>query len=87
MRDTDAAHVLRAKTGTLSIASALSGVVPARGGEALAFSIIVNDYLAPVRDVWEVQDAFGLLLARSTFEAGPRATDVLTTAPAQERRP
>ncbi|MBI5509322.1 MAG: D-alanyl-D-alanine carboxypeptidase/D-alanyl-D-alanine-endopeptidase [Deltaproteobacteria bacterium] len=78
MRDTDAAHLLRAKTGTLSIASALSGFVPAKSGEPLAFSILVNDYAAPIADVWKVQDALGHLLASVSFNLPTAAAPVVS---------
>lgn len=63
MRATEAAHLLRAKTGTLASASALSGYVTTRGGRTLAFSIIINGYHAPISEVWHVQDQMGALLA------------------------
>ncbi|HLL77017.1 MAG TPA: D-alanyl-D-alanine carboxypeptidase/D-alanyl-D-alanine-endopeptidase [Pyrinomonadaceae bacterium] len=44
MRGTMAAGNLRAKTGTISNVSALSGYVTTAAGERLAFSIIVNHY-------------------------------------------
>jgi D-alanyl-D-alanine carboxypeptidase/D-alanyl-D-alanine-endopeptidase (penicillin-binding protein 4) len=44
LRGTMAAGNLRAKTGTISNVSALSGYVTTAAGERLAFSIIVNHY-------------------------------------------
>jgi serine-type D-Ala-D-Ala carboxypeptidase/endopeptidase (penicillin-binding protein 4) len=70
MQKTDAAHLLRAKTGTLSTASALSGYVTAKSGETVAFSILVNDYPTPISEVWAVQDQLGALLAGLRFGAG-----------------
>ncbi len=70
MDNTDAAHLLRAKTGTLSTASALSGYVTAKSGETLAFSILVNDYRTSISDIWQVQDAVGALLAETSFATG-----------------
>lgn len=69
MRSTEAARLLRAKTGTLSVASALSGYVTTRSGNTLAFSVIVNNYKSPVSEVWHVQDQLGALLARLRFTA------------------
>jgi D-alanyl-D-alanine carboxypeptidase/D-alanyl-D-alanine-endopeptidase (penicillin-binding protein 4) len=67
------AGLLRAKTGTLSSASALSGYVTCRSGEALAFSIIVNDYQVSIQEVWRVQDDLGALLAEVDFSGRPAA--------------
>jgi serine-type D-Ala-D-Ala carboxypeptidase/endopeptidase (penicillin-binding protein 4) len=60
MRGTLAAGNLRAKTGTLRYAYALSGYVTAANGNRLAFSIMLNGYARPV-------DATGEAMA-------PRAT-------------
>ncbi len=67
MSKTDAAHLLRAKTGTLSISSALSGYVTARSGETVAFSVLVNDYTSPISEIWHVQDSLGAFLAGLDF--------------------
>jgi len=48
MRDTLAAGNLRAKTGTLRYAYALSGYVTAANGDRLAFAIMLNAYARPV---------------------------------------
>jgi serine-type D-Ala-D-Ala carboxypeptidase/endopeptidase (penicillin-binding protein 4) len=63
MKDSDAVGLLRAKTGTLSIASALSGYVTARQGETIAFSIVLNDYKTKIDEIWAAQDALGAALA------------------------
>lgn len=63
MRETSASGLLRAKTGTLSIASALSGYVTARRGETLAFSLLVNDYRTTIDDIWAAQDEVGAAMA------------------------
>jgi D-alanyl-D-alanine carboxypeptidase/D-alanyl-D-alanine-endopeptidase (penicillin-binding protein 4) len=47
---------LRAKTGSISYVRALSGYVPAEGGETLAFVMLVNNVTAPGRDVDAVID-------------------------------
>lgn len=55
---------LRAKTGSLSGVSALSGYVVTRDNEVLAFSVMMNDYPGRARSMWRVQDRIGVALAR-----------------------
>ncbi len=62
MTGTEADGRLRAKTGTLSDVSALTGYVTAEDGEELAFSILVND-MSRIRRARAVQDRVGALLA------------------------
>lgn len=74
MRETDAWGLLRAKTGTLSIASALSGYVTAKQGETLAFSVLVNNYKVAISEIWTAQDEVGMALATmdsACVPAGP----------------
>jgi D-alanyl-D-alanine carboxypeptidase/D-alanyl-D-alanine-endopeptidase (penicillin-binding protein 4) len=54
---------VRAKTGTLSNASALSGYVTTRGGTPLAFAIMVNHYTTSSRPVRAIQDDLVEVLA------------------------
>ncbi|WP_432066817.1 D-alanyl-D-alanine carboxypeptidase/D-alanyl-D-alanine endopeptidase [Streptomyces sp. C10-9-1] len=68
MCSTPAALNARAKTGSLTGASALSGTVTDAGGRELVFSILLNDYLAP--SVKGVEDAIVVLLASSDTAAG-----------------
>ena len=63
MQGSLAAGNLRAKTGTLSGVTALSGYVQTLGGEWLAFSILMQHYPGSSRDYRAVQDAIGALLA------------------------
>ena len=75
MRQDDAQYYLRAKTGTLSAASALSGYVVNRDGDDLVFAFLVNHYKTPLSEVWDLQDKLGNILAGSradTFVVGSR---------------
>jgi D-alanyl-D-alanine carboxypeptidase/D-alanyl-D-alanine-endopeptidase (penicillin-binding protein 4) len=62
-RGTAAENNLRAKTGTLSTASSLSGYVTTTAGEELIFSIIVNNYPEDTNPVAACIDPIALLLA------------------------
>lgn len=53
----------RAKTGTLTAASCLSGYVTSAAGEPLVFSIMLNNHLASPLQVRAVQDRICTLLA------------------------
>ncbi|MFE7129620.1 D-alanyl-D-alanine carboxypeptidase/D-alanyl-D-alanine-endopeptidase [Streptomyces sp. NPDC057638] len=68
MCGTPAALNTRAKTGSLTGASALSGYVTDAGGRELVYSIVLNDYLAP--SVKSVEDAIVVTLARSDTATG-----------------
>lgn len=68
MTETAAFGRLRAKTGTLSGVSALSGYVSTAGGEELAFSFIVNGTPSVAR-ARMVQDSVGARLADWVREA------------------
>ncbi|MDF3981580.1 D-alanyl-D-alanine carboxypeptidase/D-alanyl-D-alanine-endopeptidase [Luteibacter sp. PPL201] len=68
MRDTAAMGNVRAKTGSMSFVDALAGYVTTRGGQRLAFVILLNNYrpasgAAPMAA--EV-DAIALMLAEAT---------------------
>jgi D-alanyl-D-alanine carboxypeptidase/D-alanyl-D-alanine-endopeptidase (penicillin-binding protein 4) len=71
MTETAAYGRLRAKTGTLSGVSALSGYIATAGGEELAFSIIVNRSPSTAR-ARAVQDSVGAWLADWVRDATPR---------------
>lgn len=64
MRDTPAQGNLRAKTGTLDKARALSGYVTTADGRLLLFSTLANNYTTPLSEVTQVQDLIGAQLAR-----------------------
>ncbi len=70
MRRSAAQGNLRAKTGTLSAVTALSGYVQMADGEWLAFSIKMMNYVKPARVYRQVQDRIGIYLSklrRSSF--------------------
>ncbi len=62
-RGTTAEHNLRAKTGTLSGASALSGYVRTADGELLAFAMLMQNYPTGVAKYRQIQDRIGILLS------------------------
>ena len=64
MRGSPAQGNLRAKTGTLDMVRSLSGYVTTPEGRTLIFSVLANNFRVPNRDVEEVQDAIGVMLAR-----------------------
>ncbi len=61
--DTPAINRLRAKTGSLTGVSALSGYVTTPDDKVLAFSIMMNGYSGRARSMWRVQDQIGAALA------------------------
>ncbi len=74
--DSPAAGRLRAKTGTLSGVSALTGYVATQDGELLAFSVMCSDYVVGARMVRDLQDRIGTTLAglgqpATVAEGGP----------------
>ncbi|HMA46613.1 MAG TPA: D-alanyl-D-alanine carboxypeptidase, partial [Frankiaceae bacterium] len=83
MLGTAAVGRLRAKTGTLSDVSALSGYVTTVSGEELAFSLLVNGSRSVTR-ARRTQDSVGVLLSlfdrgapppvAGAADAGPRGT-------------
>ncbi len=63
MKDTTAMGNLRAKTGTLTGVSCLSGYVYTMDGEPLIFSIMMNNFVGPASTARRAQDEIGVLLA------------------------
>jgi D-alanyl-D-alanine carboxypeptidase/D-alanyl-D-alanine-endopeptidase (penicillin-binding protein 4) len=66
MKGTVAENNVRAKTGTLSSASSLSGFVTTAAGEELVFSIMVNNYPRDASPVSACIDPIAVLLASFT---------------------
>ena len=63
---------VQAKTGTLSNASSLSGVVPAADGTPLAFSILCNHHVTESDSIRAAQDAIvNALAGDSSFNPSP----------------
>lgn len=63
MRGTPAEGNLRAKTGTIDKARALSGYVTTADGRTLIFSTLANNFTVPLREVDAVSNTIGAQLA------------------------
>ncbi len=61
-RNTPASGRIRAKTGTLSRVTALSGYAEHAGGSTLAFAVLVNNHNAPAAEVRAFLDKICLLM-------------------------
>ncbi len=64
MSRSSASSNLRAKTGTLSSVTSLSGYVQTLDGEWLAFSMMMMNYVYEARVYRKVQDSIGIFLSR-----------------------
>ncbi|MDF9763582.1 D-alanyl-D-alanine carboxypeptidase/D-alanyl-D-alanine-endopeptidase [Peribacillus simplex] len=62
MKGTNAAGNVRAKTGTISGTSSLSGYVTTKRGERVIFSIIVNNFMEE-KGITAIQDKIAVMLA------------------------
>lgn len=74
MRDTPAAGNVRAKTGSLTSVTALSGYVKSADGELLIFSIVLNNYLSGKPSDLEDRIAVRLAQFSRDAEAGTQQT-------------
>ena len=75
MKKTPAEGNLRAKTGTISGVSSLSGYVQTIDGERLVFSMSMQNFIYPTRYYQRAQDKIGAILAGfSRFRLRPQPT-------------
>ena len=68
MRGTKAEGNVHAKTGTVAQARSLSGYVTTADGRVLLFSMLCNNFTAPVSEVTRVQDVIGAALASMSLK-------------------
>jgi len=68
MRGSPAEGNLRAKTGTLDKARALSGYLTSGDGRLLLVSMLANNHVVPNREVERVQDAIAVWLAGTALD-------------------
>lgn len=66
MKDTPAAGKLRAKTGSIDNARALSGFITSARGDKLVFSMLLNNYTVDADEITGLADAIAILLASYT---------------------
>ncbi len=65
MQGTEALENVRAKTGTLTGVSSLSGYVTTKAGEPLIFAMVFNHFL--VEDVDEIEDQLAIILSEHQY--------------------
>ncbi|MDQ0243415.1 D-alanyl-D-alanine carboxypeptidase/D-alanyl-D-alanine-endopeptidase (penicillin-binding protein 4) [Bacillus fengqiuensis] len=61
MKETAAAGNVKAKTGTITGATSLAGYVTTKGGQELAFAVILNNFVS--EDVKDIEDRIAVILA------------------------
>lgn len=71
MKGTLAERNLRAKTGSISGVSSLSGYVKTLDGETLAFSILMQNFIDSSRSYRDAQDRIGAILAGFSRKRNP----------------
>ncbi len=82
MEGSEAEGRLRAKTGSQSNMTSLSGYVQAAGGRTLAFAVMVNDYAGRAANVVRSVDAVGTILAASGGTPGALGAALARGGPA-----
>ena len=63
---------VRAKTGTLSVASGLAGYAFPENDEPIAFAFVVNYYQRGIKEITNAQEEIAELLTRADFSKQPR---------------
>ncbi|MEZ4813827.1 MAG: D-alanyl-D-alanine carboxypeptidase/D-alanyl-D-alanine-endopeptidase [Bdellovibrionota bacterium] len=76
MKDSAAARRLRGKTGTIFGVSSLVGVVQGKGGELLAYAVLLNDSSAEPGSLKPWQNYLGQALSDFSRQANPGEGDV-----------
>jgi len=76
MHDSAAARRLRGKTGTIFGVSSLSGVVQSKGGELLAYAVILNDNSAEPGSLKPWQNYLGQALSDFNRQVNPGEGDL-----------
>lgn len=61
LKETAAAGNVKAKTGTITGATSLAGYVTTKGGQELAFAIVLNNFVS--EDVKDIEDRIAVILA------------------------
>jgi D-alanyl-D-alanine carboxypeptidase/D-alanyl-D-alanine-endopeptidase (penicillin-binding protein 4) len=75
MKNTPAEGKLRAKTGSLSGVSTLSGYTTTADGELLAFSMMMEHFVVSTSKIRDVQDRIGAVISEFRRQAVTKATD------------
>jgi D-alanyl-D-alanine carboxypeptidase/D-alanyl-D-alanine-endopeptidase (penicillin-binding protein 4) len=68
---TSARNMIRAKTGTLSAVTALSGFAETQSGRKLAFGIFVNNFGVPTSYIRKLVDEIAVAIVEATPPAAP----------------
>ena len=72
--DSSAVGKVRAKTGTLSIASGLAGYAFPNNDDPIAFAFVVNYYQRGIKEITNAQEEIAELLTRADFSQSAKAT-------------